>query len=335
MHSFSLRCLVVPWTSWTLDFWFRLVFASDFSAWFALLHLELCLAALFLPGFAFSAGACLLDSKFRRKCSHFVGTTCAPFRSLLLLMPYRCWALAFARFLLWLPCCTHCVAAWHDLCPLWPQGFSKLSWNLPTRSFVLLKTNAVSGRLRFDFLEFDYTLGYPGEGPDGLMSLWSANIGSFRSNSGWKSWGADVCCLQETRIGKANVRSCGLDVKSLGVRLTTSEPLPVKWHKAGSITPCGGTAIIGPETLIQPFDPASDHTGLYVALYRTQRLNAAWVQVRPKCRALVISIYAAAGASQDPQIHGRNETLFSQVFDFVSQFGQISDTNYHCGGHAG
>ena len=155
------------------------------------------------------------------------------------------------------------------------------------------------------------------------MTLLSANIGSFRTNTSWKTWNADVCCLQETRIGKANLRSTQNAVKALGQRITTSDPLPVKWHKSGSITPCGGTAIIAPDSIIQPFEPAHDQTGLFASLFRTQRFNAAWIQISPSSRALVISIYACAGASQDQTIHAKNDQMFSDIFSFVAQFGPI------------
>ena len=322
MLGFCFRCLV---PHWTFGFWFVHVVSSLSVRWFALSHLGSCPALLFLLGIAFSFRACLVDSSVRRKCSHFVGTTCAPFRPLILLT-FLQWISAVAA---WFSFFSH-LLAWCDLCPLYVRSNfhlqfkceSKLSWNLPARDFVLAKTAAVWACLPFARLEFDHTLGFPGEGPEN-MTLWSANIGSFRTNTGWKAWSADICCLQETRIGKTNLRSCSLDVKSRGLRLTTSDPLAVKWHKTGSITPCGGTAIIASEALIQPFDPASDQTGLYIGLFRTQRLNAAWIQVRPRCRALVISVYATTGASQDPHIHSRNDDLFSQVFAFVSQFGQI------------
>ena len=62
----------------------------------------------------------------------------------------------------------------------------------------------------FFLFEFDSTLGFLGEGPKSqtpkLFTLISQNIGSINTNSSWKTLNADVCCLQETRIGKNNDR---------------------------------------------------------------------------------------------------------------------------------
>ena len=272
-----------------------------------------------------------MDFEVLRKCFSLWETTCVPFRPRFLLILCHRWACALAPFRLWSPC--RCSK--DDLCFVICQGpqrpkfmcYSDHSWRLPAGVFGEMKMNAAELQPAFTQFSFDDTLGFPGEGPSAVlpecMTFLSANIGSFRTNGSWKTWNADVCCLQETRIGKANLRSTQNSVKALGQRIVTSDPLPVKWHKSGSITPCGGTAIIGPEALIQPFDPSHDHTGLYSLLFRTQRMNAAWVQVTPSCKVLVISIYACTGASQDQTIHARNDQMLSDVFTFVTQFGPI------------
>ena len=55
---------------------------------------------------------------------------------------------------------------------------------------------------------FDATLGYPGEGHHNQgMTFVSANIGSIMTDQTWKTWNADVVCLQETRVGRNNFRS--------------------------------------------------------------------------------------------------------------------------------
>ena len=59
----------------------------------------------------------------------------------------------------------------------------------------------------FVFLDFDATLGFPGEGPPiQNMTCTSSNIGSLQTNPMWKTWEADIICLQETRIGRNNIK---------------------------------------------------------------------------------------------------------------------------------
>lgn len=80
---------------------------------------------------------------------------------------------------------------------------------------------------------FDATKGFPGEGPD-LCSLVSANIGSLNTNHLWKSWGADITCLQETRVGKNNVRTSTKNIEAVGLRPILGQLLPGLWHANGT-----------------------------------------------------------------------------------------------------
>ena len=88
-------------------------------------------------------------------------------------------------------------------------------------------------------------------------------------------------------------------------------------------TPCGGTLIAGGSAFIRPFDQVHDSTGLYASLFKTKRVVASWIQVTPKKRAWVISVYATTSASKDPTIHGINDKLFRDIFAFAAQFGHI------------
>ena len=174
-------------------------------------------------------------------------------------------------------------------------------------------------------LFFDATLGFPGEGPhEPLMTLVSANIGSVMTDHSWKTWDADVVCLQETRVGKNNQRSAAKIFQNVGFTPCFGEPLPGLWYNSKTTkTPCGGTLIAGGAALIQPFDPSHDSTTLFAALMKTKRFVASWVQVTPKKRALVISVYATTSASQDVNIHESNNRFFEDIFLFVAQFGRI------------
>ena len=172
-------------------------------------------------------------------------------------------------------------------------------------------------------LQFDATLGYPGEGPSvSNMTLVSANIGSVMTDITWKTWGAHVVCLQGTRVGRNNHRSASKIFQSLGFTPCFGDLLPGLWHGSKSTkTPCGGTLIAGGAPFIRAFEIQHDATGLHGPLFKTKRVVAAWLQVTPKKRAFVVSIYATTSASQDPRIHAENNQLFENILAFVAQFG--------------
>ena len=175
------------------------------------------------------------------------------------------------------------------------------------------------------WLEFDTTLGFLGEGPDShLTSLVSANIGSIASNPLWKTWDADIICLQETRVGKNNHRSTVKNFQTKGWNPCLGALLPCIWHKSGSSqTPCGGTLVAAPDTAIRGFQASHDQTGLFDKLHRARRVAIAWCQVSAHRYALIISVYAHTGASQDPKIHELNKSLFDDTLVFAAQFGRI------------
>ena len=172
---------------------------------------------------------------------------------------------------------------------------------------------------------FDSTLGYPGEGPGpSNMTIVSANIGSVMTDVTWKTWSADVVCLQETRVGKNNVRTASKTFQGVGFTPCFGDLLPGLWSGSKSTkTPPGGTLIAGGSTYVQAFDPAHDATGLYAIMFKTKRVVAAWIQVTPRKKALILSVYATTSASQDPKVHARNNCLLDDIFTFVAQFGQI------------
>ena len=215
-----------------------------------------------------------------------------------------------------------------------PRSFAAQNCCLPRSSISLVDSDHVgSGFLdrsfvwehQWPFLGFDATLGFPGEGPtEDFMTLVSANVGSVMTDTSWKTWQADVVCLQETRVGKNNHRSAMKIFQNVGYTPCFGDLLPGLWYNGKTTkTPCGGTMIAGGQALIQPFDQGHDATNLYAALFKTKRVAAAWIQVTPKKKALVISVYATTSASQDPNIHGLNNGLFEDIFTFVAQFGRI------------
>lgn len=156
------------------------------------------------------------------------------------------------------------------------------------------------------------------------MKLVSANIGSMNTNQLWKSWQADVTCLQETRVGKTNHKTTQKNVEMLGLRPVFGDLLPGHWHQNGTTkTPCGGTAILGSSVCIEPFMPEHDQTGLYCDMFKTKRVVAAWYQVTRTIKGLFFSVYATTGASGDASIHAANDTLFEHIFLVAAQFGNI------------
>ena len=237
------------------------------------------------------------------------------------------------------------MCLWSDLGPQFNSDHLSGGWNFQPLDFAANKTTC-NNAAHFDLdreghwqghrfappqcslwklFDFDASLGFPGEGPhEKNMTLVSANIGSVMTDVTWKSWGADVVCLQETRVGRNNHRSASHIFKSQGFMPCFGDLLPGLWHGPKSTkTPCGGTLIAGGDAYIRPFDPQCDATGIYEGLFKTKRVVAAWLQVTPRKRALVVSIYAATSASQDPKIHADNNHLFGEVLLFVAQFGPI------------
>lgn len=173
------------------------------------------------------------------------------------------------------------------------------------------------------YVSFDSTKGFPGEGPTDFK-LVSANIGSLNTNQLWKSWNADITCLQETRVGKTNFRTASKAIEACGMRPVFGDLLPGLWHPNGTTkTPCGGTAILGSDVAIQPFEASQDATELYDSLFKSKRVVAAWYQLTPKTRGLFFSVYATTGASSDNRVHETNDCLFEKIFHIAAQFGQI------------
>ena len=150
------------------------------------------------------------------------------------------------------------------------------------------------------------------------------NVGSLKTSSHWRHTDDQVICLQETRIGRNNHRSAIKEVQSCGKSLFCGELLPGIIRTDGHHTTThGGTAVIAAETLVSPFLYEQDQTGKYKAVFASKRANACWVQITRSMRALVFSVYAKSGASANHEILLDNDQLFSDVFEIVSQFGDI------------
>lgn len=178
------------------------------------------------------------------------------------------------------------------------------------------------------FFDFDQTIGFPGEGPESnsrpLWSLCTANIGSLKTSHVWKSNEDSLWCLQETQIGKNNVRASSRAVEEVGKSLFHGQLMSGILRTDGVHTTMhGGTAILAPNTHTRAFLPEDDISGKYAKVFATKRVNAVWTQVSPTVRALVFSIYAKSGASICHDTFQENDLLLSDVFEIVAQFGDI------------
>ena len=108
----------------------------------------------------------------------------------------------------------------------------------------------------------------------------------------------------------------------MGKKLFPGELLPglITSHGQQKITH-GGTAILAPEQTTRPFTVDEDCTQKYARLFASKRVNACWIQVLPRLRVLVFSVYARTGASQDSTVHTFNDELLADIFEVCSQFG--------------
>ena len=173
---------------------------------------------------------------------------------------------------------------------------------------------------------FDCTLGFPGEGPgfagQPQLSIVTANIGSLKKNTFWSTCGDDVICVQETRVGKNNVRSCSKDVDACGKKLFHGGLLPGILQSNGVVkSGSGGTAILASSEFATPLSPSVCTT--YRSLYESKRVVAVWAQVAPKVKLLVFSVYAKTSASKCPEVHEENDLLLGRIFECAAQFGSV------------
>lgn len=96
-----------------------------------------------------------------------------------------------------------------------------------------------------------------------------------------------------------------------------------KTMAAHTHTPCGGTLVSGLQGRVRDFDASDDDTGLFSKVFKTKRVALAWIQISPSRRALVCSVYATTGASQEQSLHDQNDLLFADLFTIFAQFGEI------------
>lgn len=123
--------------------------------------------------------------------------------------------------------------------------------------------------------DFDATLDFPGEGPafhsQPDWSLCTANIGSLRTSNIWKGAEDVVWCLQETRIGKNNVRTSSKLVQETGRSLFCGQLMSGIIRANGVHTTMPGrTAVVASDIHTRPFLPEHDATGKYKSVFDTK-----------------------------------------------------------------
>ena len=258
-----ILCLSGCLCAWTFRFWC--------AVHFQVLAVSLGFLASCLPGPCFwgsrNCHNCLLSVPVRRTTCAFKPTAHelmdfmpAPPSPVPGLRPFRLRAFAFCFVVVW---------SWSLLGPKFEVDHHPAGWTFQPHDFAA-KTSHLGlfweGYQRPVFCGpiyvhhcpfvawfsplFDSTLGYPGEGPGpSNMTIVSANIGSVMTDVTWKTWSADVVCLQETRVGKNNVRTATKTFQGVGFTPCFGDLLPGLWSGSKSTkTPPGGTLIAGGST---------------------------------------------------------------------------------------
>ena len=176
-------------------------------------------------------------------------------------------------------------------------------------------------------IDFDSTLGYPGEGPQSNHKLWSLstlNVGSLKTTNFWKGNDDQVYCLQETRIGRNNWKTSQAAVAATHKTLFSGDLLSGILRNDGHhITMHGGTAILASDVFARPFSVLDDASGKYQSLFASKRANACWIQATHSVKILVFSFYGKSGASANHELLQQNDNLLTDIFEIAAQFGDI------------
>ena len=171
-------------------------------------------------------------------------------------------------------------------------------------------------------MDFDSTLGYPGEGP--RWSMISANIDSFATNASCLHWNADAFMLQEARIAESNLTEAQRKAALCNFGLFCSQPLQKLRASNGTFRiPSGGTATCSHKELTQIFEDKMDVSGAWPLLRATCRVTATWHQVSPGVKLLAFNFYAIANAASERSKFERNNEMLDQIFMVASQFADI------------
>ena len=172
-------------------------------------------------------------------------------------------------------------------------------------------------------LDFDSSLGFPGEGPQSSWLCCTANVDAVQTHPDCLNWSFDAVALQETRINQTVHQQVSFDLEQCNKSLIHGGLLIPKKTKANTyVTPHGGVAIIASKGLMRKFSGDDDLTGLWSDLALTTRISAAWVQVLPKLRVLIFTFYGETSRHDNSHLK-INDFYLEKIFAIASQFGDI------------
>ena len=171
---------------------------------------------------------------------------------------------------------------------------------------------------------FDSSLGFPGEGPDKWTCI-TANVESLATHPHYLNWQDDAQILQEIRVAQSNYDDVKFKLKTSNRYLHCSRLLELKQQKNSVYRiPHGGTGIIAPQALLQPFCASDDITGKWEEIACTTRVTGAWMQVQSKLKILVFSFYGhTCHTDKEEEIHELNNRILSVLFEISTQFGDV------------
>ena len=172
-------------------------------------------------------------------------------------------------------------------------------------------------------LDFDASLGFPGEGPYSTWTCCTANIDAIQTHPDCLQWDFDAIALQETRINESVLKQVSFELGKSNRSLCHGGLLNPKKTKANTfVTPHGGVAVIANKGFIRAFSTEDDSTGLWADLAKSTRISASWIQILPKVRALFFSFYGETARHDNSHLRINNFYL-ERIFAVTSQFGDI------------
>ncbi len=172
-------------------------------------------------------------------------------------------------------------------------------------------------------LDFDASLGFPGEGPYSTWTCCTANIDAIQTHPDCLQWDFDAIALQETRINESILKQVSFELGKTNRSLCHGGLLNPKKTKANTfVTPHGGVAVIANKGFIRDFSTEDDSTGLWADLAKSTRISASWIQILPKVRALFFSFYGETARHDNSHLRVNNFYL-ERIFAVTAQFGDI------------